>query len=269
MAKGARGSKNNGADGQHLITILFVLGVIGWGFFAIDRLTDPEETSRIGVNSASARGHSVDNSSWRKNLRAWLSKKLSVEKQTVVSKPQRVSLNIPLEQEPQNLTREDLEETLTQVDIKEEPLAEKPSQNEVSVLFYRLDKKGQPTLSMVKRAIDAEKRSLRSMLTLLIKGPTLNEQDRDYIDSFIRKPRVLSAGVHRECVYIDFDKNFGSGVSYQTMRFQIQQLFTNATVWTKTSCLELRVQGKYTPHLGSDGLFFPKRIDAVWLKENL
>ena len=123
-------------------------------------------------------------------------------------------------------------------------------------------------LSQVKREV-ADGADLKTMVTQLIKGPTMREQDKDYIDSFIRKPRILGAGVEGRCGYVNFDASFGAGVSYQTLRFQIQQLFRNMEAWRGVHCLELRVRGQYSPHLGSDGLYFPKRIDAAWLQENL
>jgi len=269
VAKSTRSSNKN-SEGQHLITILFILGIIGWGFFAIDRLTEPEQTSSNPKIQTRTQAHE---SEWKKKLRSWLSTKFSTDKNSTQS--QRISLNIPMEREPQNLKRENngVEDSLTE--IKEIPIekaqidAPETLETNFSILFYKLDKRGQPTLSTVRRQVQGDALDYRARLSLLIKGPTLNEQDKDYIDSFIRKPRVLGAGVTGTCAYVNFDTSFGSGVSYQTMRFQVQQIFKNMTLWSKKACLELRVQGKYTPHLGSDGIFFPKKIDAAWLKENL
>jgi hypothetical protein len=71
------------------------------------------------------------------------------------------------------------------------------------------------------------------------------------------------------CAVVNFDKNFGAGVSYQTLKFQIRQIYRNVELWHHATCLELKIGGKYTPYLGTDGLFFPKRIDSAWLRQNL
>ena len=123
-------------------------------------------------------------------------------------------------------------------------------------------------LAKVKRSIGEGKSDARQMLGVLIKGPTPAETERDFIDSFVRKPRVLSVARAGSCAVVDFDANFGAGVSYQTLRFQIEQIYRNLKQWTGSKCLELKVRGQYTPHLGSDGIFFPKRIDEHWLREN-
>lgn len=269
MNQSARGSKKASSNGQNLVTILFVLGIIGWGFFAIDRLTESDKGPKSNKIQGRALGQEAG---WKKTVRDWLTKKLSTEGAEREAEGQSVSRNIPMEAEPKGLKRQELQE--------EEPLltAEKDVETGVATaaeestpavfLFYKLNTKGNPVLSQVKRE-NLENGDLKTLVTQLIKGPTLREQDKDYIDSFIRKPRILGAGIEGRCAWVNFDTSFGAGVSYQTLRFQIQQLFRNLEAWKGVHCMELRVRGQYNPHLGSDGLYFPKRIDAAWLKENL
>lgn len=253
-----------------MVTILFVLGIIGWGFFAIDRLTDTDR----GVKSAKVQGRALgQEAGWKKTVRDWLTKKLSSEGAGKDTETQSVSRNIPLEPEPKGLKRQDLvEEPVDLPAAAETGIAEKPESGEttpVTFLFYKLNTKGNPVLSRVRRDLAEDKSDLKSMVAQLIKGPTIGEQDKDYIDSFIRKPRILGAGVEDSCGFVNFDSSFGAGVSYQTLRFQIQQIFRNMEAWKGVHCLELRVRGRHSSHLGSDGLYLPKRIDAAWLKENL
>ncbi len=269
MNRSARGSKKSSSNGQNLVTILFVLGIIGWGFFAIDRLTESEQGPKANKIQGRALGQEAG---WKKTVRDWLTKKLSSEG-VKGGEGQSVSRNIPLEPEPKGLKRQELqEEEPALVAEKEEPLAASAAPEEESnpavFLFYKLNAKGNPVLSQVKRDL-GEKTDLKTMVSQLIKGPTMREQDKDYIDSFIRKPRILGAGVEGRCAFVNFDSTFGAGVSYQTLRFQIQQLYRNMEAWKGVHCLELKVRGQYSPHLGSDGLYFPKRIDSAWLKENL
>ncbi len=263
-----KGTRKASADSQNLVTILFVLGVIGWGFFAIDRLTDTEGGRKNPKVQGRASGQEAG---WKKTARDWLTKKLSTDAgEKADAESASVSRNvpqgeIPLLPEPGGLRRAELipesEETLT-------PQREGEESGTADFLFYRLNDKGKPILAKTRRKLTAGRSDPRSMLGVLIKGPTAAETDRDYIDSFVRKPRVLSVSRSAQCTVVDFDGNFGAGASYQVLRFQIEQIYRNMQQWTGSKCLELRVRGQYRPHLGSDGIFFPKRIDERWLREN-
>lgn len=263
-----KGTRKASADSQNLVTILFVLGVIGWGFFAIDRLTDSDG----GRKSPKVQGRaSGQEAGWKKTARDWLTKKLSSDS---AEKPDTdtasVSRNvpqgeIPLLPEPGGLKRA---QTIPEDEEMLTPQRETESPESAEFLFYRVNEKGQPVLAKVKRSLGEGKADLRSMLGVLIKGPTAAETERDFMDSFIRKPRVRSVSQNGQCSVVDFDANFGAGVSYQVLRFQIEQIYRNLKQWTGTKCLELKVKGQYSPHLGSDGIFFPKRIDERWLREN-
>lgn len=263
-----KGTRKAAADSQNLVTILFVLGVVGWGFFAIDRLTDTENSRKSSKVQGRASGQEAG---WKKSARDWLTKKLSPEAPAPQdAESASVSRNvpqgeIPLLPEPGGLRRAqalpDEEETLTQKHEVE-------AIDSADFYFYRLNDKGQPVLAKVTRSLAEGKTDPRSMLGVLIKGPSSAETDRDFIDSFVRKPRVLSVSRSGQCSLVDFDANFGAGVSYQTLRFQIEQIYRNLKQWTGSKCLELKVRGQYSPHLGSDGIFFPRRIDERWLREN-
>lgn len=266
MNRSARGSKKTTSNGQNLVTILFVLGIIGWGFFAIDRLTEASEGPKPGKIQGRALGQEAG---WKKTARDWLTKKLSSDTpETARAGEHSVSRNIPLEAEPKGLRREDIQEDTGEMEAVPEKVAAAEG-NPTEFLFYKLNSRGQPVLSRVSRETATGKGDLKSMVSKLIKGPTLGEQDKDYIDSFIRKPKILGAGVEGRCAFVNFDKSFGAGASYQTLRFQVQQVFRNMELWTGAKCLELRVGGQHSTHLGGDGLYLPKRIDAAWLKENL
>lgn len=261
-----KGTKKPSGESQNLVTILFVLGVIGWGFFAIDRLTDSEGSRKSPRVQGRALGQEAG---WKKTARDWLTKKLSSEKsgKDEVDAP-NISRNITTEEiqllpEPGGLRRDNGDSS------GETAQTDSENSESVNILFYRLNDKGQPVLAKIKRSLTTGKTDVRSMLGQLIKGPTAAETERDFIDSFIRKPRVLSVARVGSCSVVDFDGNFGAGVSYQTLRFQIEQVFQNLKRWQGTKCLELKIRGQYSPHLGSDGLFFPRRIDEHWLRENL
>lgn len=284
MSRARNGSKSSG-NNQNLVTILFVLGIIGWGFFAIDRLTEGDGASKPARSHGRALGQEAG---WKKSARDWLNAKLSSgagkksEKQNPIARnvPQRdtdgamrqaegtgraAKPSIPIMAEPEGLKIEEG----AQEEPKAEPEAGLRPEDSATYLFYRLNQKGQPVLTEIKRKADTEDLTLKARIAELIKGPSAVEQDKDYIDSFIRKPRILGAQMEGRCAVVNFDKNFGAGVSYQTLRFQIRQIYRNVELWQHANCLELRIGGKYTPYLGTDGMFFPKRIDQAWFKQNL
>lgn len=247
-----------------------MLGVIGWGFFAIDRLTDSDSRP----NSPRIQGRALGQEArWKKSAREWLSRSLNTQESASNRQNESVSRNIgageiPLVPDPKGLKVDGGEERelLTERDTKP---ATEAFGSLLPVYLYRLNSRGQPVLSQVRRRLGSADAGLAERLALVIRGPLAAEADRDYIDSFIRKPRILGAAVLDGCAVVDFDKSFGAGVSHQTLKFQIRQIFRNVQVWTKVSCLELTVRGKYQPHLGTDGIYIPRRIDAQWLAQNL
>lgn len=246
-----------------------MLGVIGWGFFAIDRLTDAEGAQKAPRVQGRASGHE---SGWKKGMRDWLSRSLAAKGGPEQGRAESVARNlgsseIPLVADPQGLKMDSLQQAGPE---GREPVAgAEKAGREVPVFLYRLNPRGQPVLAQVRRRLAEADADLAHRLALVIRGPSAAETEKDYIDSFIRKPRILGASVHDGCAVIDFDTHFGAGVSYQTLKFQIRQLFRNAQAWTGAPCLELTVRGKYQPHLGTDGIYFPRRLDAEWLAENL
>ena len=101
MSRGGKSSKKASSNGQNLVTILFVLGIIGWGFFAIDRLTESEHSTKSNKVQGRALGHEAG---WKKSVRDWLTKKLSSEGGGKEVEGQAVSRNIPIEPEPRDLS---------------------------------------------------------------------------------------------------------------------------------------------------------------------
>lgn len=266
-----RSGKRSSTDGQGLVTILFVLGVIGWGFFAIDRLTDSDSTTRSPRIQGRASGQEAG---WKKTARDWLARSLNSRQSPTSGQAESISRNvgpneIPLVPDPRGLKVDTGEQKGGELLTERDPMPEAEDiGRDLPVYLYRLNSRGKPVLAQVRRRLASADADLAHRLALVIRGPTAAEADKDFIDSFIRKPRILGASMHDGCAVVDFDNNFGAGVSHQTLKFQIRQIFRNVQAWTKAPCLELTVRGKYQPHLGSDGIYFPRRIDARWLAEN-
>lgn len=268
---GRAGRKSSG-DGQSLVTILFVLGVIGWGFFAIDRLTDSDSNPKSPRIQGRASGQEAG---WKKTARDWLSRSLKSNESPPSGRAESISRNvganeIPLVPDPKGLKLDGGEQRGGELLTERDPMPDAEDVGrELPVYLYRLNSRGQPVLSQVRRRLANADADLAHRLALVIRGPLAAEVDKDFIDSFIRKPRILGASLHDGCAVVDFDTSFGAGVSHQTLKFQIRQIFRNVQAWTRAPCLELTVRGKYQPHLGTDGIYFPRRLDAKWLADNL
>lgn len=258
MGQGRRSGKTSSSEGKNLVTILFVLGVIGWGFFAIDRLTETDSGGRTRAMQGRASGQEAG---WKKDLRDWLNRKLAAApvnetrrtNETIRNtSAEATSTDVPLLAEPSGLIRESLGD----------------EKSDGGVYLYRLNSKGKPVLTRVKRERPHEVGNLASYLNEVIRGPSEAELELDFVDSFIHKPKILRVKTEGSCVIIDFDRKFGAGVSHQTLRYQLRQIFKNIQQVKQVDCMQILISGKHQEHLGTDGIYVPERIDGAWFKEN-
>jgi len=252
-----RAAKKQSSDSSSLVTILFVLGIIGWGFFAIDRLTESDQAAPRGSIKGRATGQDAG---WRRDVRNWLTRRISSTPDSKRPVQGESLSNVPQVDRGALATDE--------VPVLSEPSGLK-AEGSNSIYLYKLNSKGQPVLAKVERQSLAQSESLREYIESVIRGPTESEVEKDFIDSFIRKPKILSAKLADTCVLINFDNKFGAGVSHQVLRYQIKQIFRNIRQIQQVDCLKILVSGKHQAHLGADGLAIPERIDSAWLNQNL
>ncbi|MCS6984988.1 MAG: GerMN domain-containing protein [Leptospiraceae bacterium] len=245
------------------LLFLFTLGVIGWGFFAIARLTDEPFLSDVRKNQ---RGENKKNLSLFGEWRHWL-----LEKVNAFSPPQRKWEVKNLA--PAKIGKEEREETLPLIEdpisygsFQEEArdaTAQNHTDNPRKIYLYQLKSSGELTLRAVLRQnIDSPHEALEAV----IRGPTPAEEARQFIDSFPHKPKIQSVQVKGDTLIIDFDESFGMGVSHSTLKYQLQQLFHTAREIAGIKAISLRIGGQRKPHIGGDGLVLPERIDEESLR---
>ena len=258
---------------NRLVTVLFAVGAIGWLFFAYDRLTESKNPPRTQAPTKLAK--SSDNS-WKRDLKDWLIEKLSeTDRRDSGPKSSRMSniprsAELPILPEPEALKEERSSngESLVRSEIPELTREIEGNATSMPFYFFRLDQKGLPRLTKLVRQVDSGRANQIDLLKQLVAGPTSREQENDFIDSFVSKPKVLSATVEDQCAILNFNEKFGAGVSFQTLKFQLRQLYKNVESWYKVDCMKIRIKGKSVSTLGSDGLMIPSVITASWIAAN-
>ncbi len=267
---------------RNIIPLIFTIGIISWGFFAIARMTDSSSEIIPRRGSKAERTETGTLTA----LKLWLLDKITKNDKTekeikmktlapiqtaIAARPDDLPVvddplaGIPLsaqlpETEAHQAAGKDELPTL-------ESLPERPvSPSSAKVYLYALDKNGSPRLKSVRREISGGDVRLLA-LQASIKGPTAAEEMRDFIDSFPAKPKIISLQQKDDTLIINFSDNFGVGVSHSTLKFQIQQLLHTAKQFEGINAISIRINGKASRHLGGDGIAVPDRIDLASLNK--
>lgn len=241
-----------------IIPVLLTLGIIGWGFFAIDRLISKEDSfDEIQSNNVSKKKQYKPNS-LRHSFLSSINGVLGDEK----TKPK-------LKEKPKAKTEtKSLDTTKTRINNEVEIETEKDriTNNEnlsrVKLYFYQLNGDKAPILRSSYRKINKENqiRQISKALRLLIQGPIGSELLKDYANSFTNKPRLLSIRKEASNLALNFNSWFGQGVSFQMQKLQIKQLVYTATSFSGISSITLKINNRAIKSIGGDGLLLPNRI---------
>ena len=259
----ARAKKNTRKDS--LIPILFTLGVIGWGFFAIDRLTTEKNPESVLLNDKkterNARASSKKNSSsnWKASVLKWLNDSLA-------STDNREALkNVSTQRSTQagaDASKDRL--PIINEDMKLQPVNEEMSLTSLKLYFYEIKNGNNVVLKSVKRPVQKRPllRTAKMAIELLVKGPIGSEQLRDFTDSFPNKPVLISINLKDSNLVLNFDEKFGQGISFQMLRYQISQLLFTAKQFPGIKSITILIRNKQIKHLGGDGLSIPPVINS-------
>ena len=303
--KTTRRSKKNGS----IVPVLFTIGIIGWGFFAIDRLTAPlqegDEIITHNANySAKTRETREERDSWKVSLEKWI-KKFESNKvnQKPVGEPSDHTLsNIdvknldvnnfnsnsnekPLSVIPdkqlntimnnalrQKEEAEQSNELSKQEDSKPRSIADNSNKTEIKsnyynkykLYFYANDENGNLYLKVI--SVNSRAKPINVFRDLIAGPDEHQEKDRGLIESFPMKPKVLNASVENDTVVLNLNHDFGMGVSFETLKLQINQLWLTARQFPGTKSLKILINGKENQTIGSDGYNIPRVInESSWL----
>ncbi|MDH4200241.1 MAG: GerMN domain-containing protein [Spirochaetia bacterium] len=247
QAKSRIKKKKNNAS---LVPLLFTLGVIGWGFFAIDRLTssgapdyryNPVESSDISPESYKERTR------WKMKIENYLksfsiSGKSASEKNAKDIQDEQWTPVTPEEVSPQPEQIADVEK----IDLPRE-----------YKLFFYEEKGRKLELRSVSRKNSGDV-SLQQIFMQLISGPSFIH-NKNFIDSFPVKPTVLKAFVREKTMIIDMDDNFGHGVSFETAQLQIDQI-VQTSIQFHVNSVQFLINGEKVDSIQADGLSIPALI---------
>lgn len=216
------------------VVIIFTIGVVGWGFFAIDRLTSPPVGVVNAHNAAVTGAEQKPEPGKSKSIKKWILEWLQPE----LEAPQKAR------------ARQKGSESLTA---------------QVKLYMYRMDQRGDTHLVPVARKIDqfSGDDPLKKLFSLVIAGPTDREIKQDFLDSFPDKPRIRSVRKKGEIIEIDFEEGFGHGISFEMVQLQIRQLLKTAKALPGIRKLRILINGNVARQLGGDGLTLPETITDI------
>lgn len=243
----ARSARRNQKNDKSLVPILFTIGVIGWGFFAIDRILAPPVDLSEKKNVKSQKYDAPN------GFKAWLLKIIESKSDSKIT----ATRNIP---------REVISPSRLEV-LPEDPIAdfglkaERQKIQQVKIFLYALDKNGDLTLKTLNREVPFED-VVGSALQEVINGPTSNEERKNIIDSFPAKPMILGIQKNQKTLVLNLDDQFGVGISFQSLKLQLKQLWKTASQFG-IEALKIRINGQDVKHLGGDGAPLPSVITAV------
>ncbi len=244
--------------------MLFTIGVIGWGFFAIDRLTSSQLDDAVDIKKnfhnvpgTLARTNESSNSFFQE-MKDWVLMKL-------------------IQVRSENLKRDDLpvlpEASLNFEEVKDTKLKTKsnklgrPNLIRAKLYFYKSYASGMRLYPVERQIFPRDSENIETtVFRELLAGPNGNERMNNFLDSFPQKTKILSVKRNANVIIIDFKDSFSSDLSHQMVKSQLRQLLKTAKEFKGVSKIKLMANNKPLQKLGSDGLILPKLIDEnSWL----
>ena len=237
---------------SRLVPVLFTLGVIGWGFFAIDRLTSSGNPSYNEYN-VEARDYvhnsEKDNKSWKKTAEEYLGRFMDRSKNKKDDRdPETENWTIVNEE-----TSKPVEEKETEVETPAE------KQNHAYYLYYYQEADGRLKLSQIERKAKGPV-NLTSVFKEIISGPSSVKNNKKMVDSFPVKPAVIGAHIKNSTLFLDLDDNFGHGISFQTAELQLEQIMKTSSQFKNISSVQLLINGEEVDSIPVDGLSIPTKF---------
>lgn len=278
--------KKQGKVNNQIIPLLFTLGVIGWGFYAIEKLSPPEEkefeSSNIGTGSW------VKQSKDQTGVRKWLLSEIeamSSERSgsSLKSKTDDSNLSIIADERsfaaPEEIVTDSFEVnswTPVNDDLSKNAVQESsglqeryepylaPGDRTFSVYFYKLNNLGDPVLTEVEKTTNSLGIAKAALLQLIHGAKAAGG-----LETFPVKPRVNSIKVKDKLLILDFDSNFGFGVSAELFAYQLIQIHKSLTLLSSVESIQIRVNGQMPESIGSHGIRLPEKITKSHLDEIL
>lgn len=237
---------------KSIIPVLFTLGIIGWGFFAIDRLTSPSLNNKDSViikdiPENKRTHHSRDNNYVKNFFQSVFS---DVMEDDMISSSSKEIDKIEKREDNTTSTKEEVESSKEVLDEREET---------IKIYFYKLDKNGNPQLVWLKKNVSSENILLETFQI------NISPPDSRYslVDSFPNRPQLLNAVKKGKNIGLYFNQNFIKGSSIEMIRYQLKQLLQTARQFKGIHGIQIFVNGKNLSSIGVDGLSIPEVITNI------
>lgn len=259
---------------QSMVPILFTLGVIGWGFFVIDRITRPPLPRKHPVEKKMHNVPASTNNSWKDSLLSIVDrfdkekeqqqqnqKSLSVIDEDGSSFIQKYS---PLKEKTKTAPPQAEQKIEPKLSIQSDPI-DRSAQNEnqtARVYFFQFGEGELPHLSFVKRNFSNDD-LMTNVFRAVVQGPLEHERDI-FVDSFPIKPRLHSVTILDDVLILDFNEDFGRSVSLPMLILQFEQLLKTAEQF-KSYNIRITINGEQKSYIGGDGLSLPYVINQELL----
>ena len=260
-----------------LIPILFIAGAIAWLFFVVDHFvgTSGHYVRSGQVSNIDKRSLQQQEKPWLNNVKAWINTQLD-ETQNNHQKVAQSTLK------DENTSPEEKLDIIEESDMNfankaqtndsnkdNEVISSDGTSNGIDLFLYFY--KGSSTnlnLEKVSRSIihQGTKTNYYLAIDSLLQGPTTEERiQKKIIDSFPVKPILLNAEKQKSCLYLNFDRIFYEGMSYQMVVYQLKQILKTATQFDGIDSIQIAVNGSIIREIEGEGIILPDKIDDSFL----
>ena len=260
---------------KSIIPVIFTIGVIGWGFFAIDRLTEPY-ISKNNMNSEEPVSKNINASGYKQPVlfkaleNAFTSLKTNEQKTMPESKiteqehlpviPE-TKLNLSLLDQKYSNEEPFIDKTEPETtNFKTENQQSAKNKQTYKLYFYQELPSGELKLTEIIKTAN-EKVSLTEIYADLIKGPENKPENKNFADTFIIKPALINVSRYDKTIILNFNDSFGQGVSFEMLQMQISQLLQTAKQFPSVESIKILINNKNVVSLGGDGLNVPEIIN--------
>lgn len=160
--------------------------------------------------------------------------------------PRQTSSGVPRPENPQSADQPPARPTPSAA-----PPAKPAEIRERGVYFTQVEKDGTILRLKVNRAIAVSNSPLQDSLTVLLAGPTVEEQRRGIISLIPPNTRVLSSTIRGSTAYISFSEEFQYNTyGVEGYAAQLKQIVWTATEFPTVKDVQILIEGRRVDYLG-------------------
>ena len=129
-----------------------------------------------------------------------------------------------------------------------------PKSTEVTLYFVAIDSDGSVNRKAVKRTLSKSDSPLTDSINTLLKGTTLNEQEKGLLTLIPEGTKLLGASVKNGTATLNFNESFQfNSVGVEGYIAQLMQIVYTATEFSTVRNVQILIEGEKKDYLGSEG----------------